>query len=94
MKTDATVTIDHNDLCREQWSFCMMPDGIVLQSWYYLTRETKRHKFKSSKYDGTEWQRLDRRGNRCEMPVPPQSVIDAVINDFRQSIKMAEKETR
>lgn len=87
----ATVHVDHDELTREVWRFCLLDrQGVVLDAWRFETRETKRHKFKANQYDGSAWQRIDQRGNRCEKPTAADWVKEKAVNIIRASIDMAE----
>lgn len=72
------------DLSKSVWEFTYIERmGVVLDRFYYLTRESRRHKFKSEKY----WTRLsENRNSNITRPRIPTHVANKALEDIRNQV--------
>ncbi len=90
MGNRVSVTDERGDLERFVWTFTYLGRGAILDVWRHEKRETKRHKFKAHQYDGTEWRRLEKRGNRIPEPDVPYDIWEEALGKFASSVKRYE----
>lgn len=94
MRGHVEVTERHSDLHQTTWRFYYLSGaGAVLDEWRDERRDTKRHKFKATKWEGTVWTRLGQRDVRVDRPDVPAHIAAEALRLFRESVTFADGET-
>lgn len=84
-----TIDTDVEDLSKKEFTFTFLDGrGIVLNSYFEMERETKRHKFKVIK----RWSRLNSRDNNTSKPDLDLDIQTEAVSYFRQLVKMENEE--
>lgn len=77
------VVRTEDELHQQVWRFTLLDRRVVIDSYSYQTRPTKRHKFRVEKH----WQRCDRRDNTLDYPPLPYDVIEQSLRGIRSQIQ-------
>lgn len=93
MRERVEVVESISDLERIVWTFWYRPGlGAMLDYWRHERRTSRRHKFVSTRFDGTTWSRLRPRDNRVSRPVVSPAIAAEALRLFRESVCFAPQE--
>jgi hypothetical protein len=82
-----------DDLTQIVWAFYFLQDkGVVLSEMFYMTRESKRHRFRVE--DDKSYSRLEKRRYKLPYPEVPMEIQAEAVQHFRQQIKFAKEDER
>ena len=87
------VISDETDTSRQMWCFYVRAGlgetriTLVLDLWRQESRATKRHKWRSDKWEKTEWGRTGQRENRIPRPTVPDEVKREALRLLMEDVR-------